>query len=361
MIDLHFELQRPDFDFQVELSLPASGVTVVLGPSGSGKSTLMRCLAGLERQARGRLVVGSETWQDNTPQQKRPVFLPPWQRAIGYVFQEASLFEHLSVQGNLNFGLKRTRQPAAGLAALSQAIDILGIGPLLKRSVQTLSGGERQRVAIARALATRPQLLLLDEPLAALDESRREELLGWLERLRDEWTLPMVYVTHSLVEATRLAATLVLMSQGKVRCAGPIEEVLQHEGETLLNAQVLSKDPAWHLMTLGFQGGELVLPDSGLPLGSSTRVRILARDVSLSRGAPQDSSIQNYWPCVVSGWSAGAHPAQVQVRLQLGEQTLQAHITARALDQLQLKPGESVWALVKAVSLVGGSSQPAPA
>jgi molybdate transport system ATP-binding protein len=343
----------------VALQLPQRGVTVVVGPSGSGKTTLLRCLAGLEPAARGRLRVGQAVWQDDAV---RPAcFLPTWRRPLGYVFQEASLFEHLSVRGNLNFGLQRAQRQTqrsawAGNKTLAQAVDILGIGHLLDRPVSTLSGGERQRVAMARALATQPQLMLMDEPLAALDEARREELLGWLERLRNEGDCPMVYVTHSMAEATRLADTLVLMSQGTVRRAGPVAEVLGQEGETLLNAQVLSKDPAWHLMTLGFAGGELVLPDAGLPVGSQTRVRVLARDVSLNRQPPQSSSIQNSWPCVVRGWAPGPHPAQVLVQLQLaGGTLLQANITARALDQLQLQPDDSVWACVKAVSWVGGA------
>ncbi len=353
MIELSFQLQRPGFELQVELSLPTTGVTVLLGPSGSGKTTLLRCMAGLEPEAKGRLRVGASVWQDDLAQ--APLSLPTWRRPLGYVFQEASLFEHLTVQGNLNFGLKRA-QTASSRETLNQAIETLGIGHLLQRSVLTLSGGERQRVAMARALATRPEVLLLDEPLAALDEARREELLGWLERLRDEWTLPMVYVTHSMAEATRLANTLVLMSQGRVRRAGPVAEVLQQEGETLLSTQVLSKDPVWHLMTLGFAGGELVLPDSGLPLGSRTRVRVLARDVSLSRQPLADTSIQNSWPCVVLGSSAGPHPAQKQIQLKLGGVVLQANITARASDRLQLKPGEVVWAWVKAVSLLGSGA-----
>jgi molybdate transport system ATP-binding protein len=359
MINARFQLQRPGFELQVELNLPSSGITVLLGPSGSGKTTLLRCMAGLEPGARGELRVGQEVWQDDAV--KPPVCLPTWRRSLGYVFQEASLFEHLTVQGNLKFGLKRAQrqyshaEQTSGTSVMAEAVKILGIGHLLDRSVLTLSGGERQRVAIARALVTQPRLLLLDEPLAAVDETQREELMGWLERLRDESALPMVYVTHAMNEATRLADTLVLMSQGRVRRVGPVAEVLGQEGETLLNAWVVGKDPRWHLMTLAFSGGELVLPDSGLSEGSRTRARILARDVSLSRHRPQDSSIQNSWLCVILGLEPGTHPAQVLVQLRLGDQPLQASITARAWEQLQLKPGDSVWALVKAVSLVGGS------
>ncbi len=210
---MRLRVPREGFLLDVDLPLPASGITVLFGASGSGKTTVLRCVAGLERAEQGRVQIGAELWQDETQR----VFVPTWRRALGYVFQEASLFEHLTVQGNLQFGLKRTSAPAAGLVA---AIELLGIGHLLARWPAQLSGGERQRVAIARALATQPRLLLLDEPLAALDAARKQEILPWLERLRDELKMPMLYVTHSADELARLADHLVVLEQGRVKTQG---------------------------------------------------------------------------------------------------------------------------------------------
>ncbi|MDO8278300.1 MAG: molybdenum ABC transporter ATP-binding protein, partial [Burkholderiaceae bacterium] len=208
-------LQRPAFTLEVDLRVPRRGITVLFGPSGSGKTSLLRCVAGLERAQHARVCIGGEVWQDETQAQ----FLPTWRRPIGYVFQEASLFDHLDVQANLRYGLARSGQSGAA-DALAPVIALLGIGDLLRRRTAQLSGGERQRVAIARALATRPRLLLLDEPLAALDHARRQDILPWLERLRDELHIPMLYVTHSADEVGRMADTLVIIEQGRVRAAG---------------------------------------------------------------------------------------------------------------------------------------------
>ena len=203
--DVRLRLPRADFELSVDLQLPARGITVLFGTSGSGKTSVLRSVAGLERAREARVVVAGEVWQDDAA----GVFLPTHQRALGYVFQEASLLAHLDVQGNLRYGMKRTRSPQAA-QTLQQAIELLGIGHLLERQVGQLSGGERQRVAIARALATAPKVLLLDEPLAALDLARRQEILPWLEALRDELSIPMLYVTHSADELARLADHLVL-------------------------------------------------------------------------------------------------------------------------------------------------------
>ncbi len=229
---VHLRLPRPAFTLDVSLSLPASGITVLFGASGSGKTTLLRCVAGLERAQQGLVQIGNEVWQDDAS----GIFLPTWRRSLGYVFQEASLFEHLPVRANLQFGLKRTLAPAA---ALDAAIELLGISQLLARMPAQLSGGERQRVAIARALATQPKMLLLDEPLAALDAERKQEILPWLERLRDELQTPMLYVTHSADELTRLADHLVVLAEGRVTIEGPAAEALSSlEGPVLQGDEV---------------------------------------------------------------------------------------------------------------------------
>jgi molybdate transport system ATP-binding protein len=363
----HIRLRLPragGFTLDVDLALPARGITVLFGPSGSGKTTVLRCVAGLERAPQARVRIAGEDWQDSA----RRLCLPTWRRPLGYVFQEASLFDHLDVRGNLGFGLRRSHA-AGGASALSQAVELLGIGHLLDRRTQALSGGERQRVAIARALATQPRLLLLDEPLAALDAARRQDILPWLERLRDETRIPMLYVTHSADEMARLADTLVLMDQGRALACGPVDEVLlrtdlavlpDEDTGVLVHGQVLERDTRWQLARVGFQGGALWLRDAGIATGRSVRVRVLARDVSVATQCPQATSVQNLLPCsVVSVDTDPRQAAQVLVRLACeagtapGQGTmLLARITARAAHGLALAPGMPAWAQVKAAALV---------
>ena len=348
------QLPRADFSLDVDVRLPAHGITAVYGVSGSGKTSVLRAVAGLEPHARGRVALADQVWQDDA----QGICLPTHQRAVGYVFQEASLFDHLDVQGNLNFGLHRS---AGQQHALDAAIALLGIGALLKRRVQQLSGGERQRVAIARALATQPALLLLDEPLAALDAARRQDILPWLEKLRDELQLPMLYVTHAMDEVARLADTVLLMHQGRVQAVGPVSAVLTGSdsawmlGEdvgALLDAHVQALDAAWHLAQVGFDGGAMWLRDSGLALGQRVRLRVLARDVSINLHPATGTSIQNHVPGVVQSITPDHHPSQVLVRLACGPSVLVARVTARAVHELGLSVGQAVWAQVKSVALV---------
>lgn len=354
---IRLTLARPAFTLDVDLDLPGRGITVLFGVSGSGKTSLLRCVAGLERTPRAVVCIAGKTWQDDDA----GICLPTWQRPLGYVFQEASLFEHLNVRKNLQFGQKRSHPPA-NLAALDSAIELLGIGALLERTTGQLSGGERQRVAIARALAKQPRMLLLDEPLASLDQARRQDILPWLERLRDELQIPMLYVTHSSDEVARLADTLVILDAGKVKACGPVSEVLVaadgamvlgDDAGALLDATVAERDTRWHMAKLVFNGGSLWLRDAGLPIGRRIRVRVLARDVSVATHEPQQTSIQNLLPCVVQSIVTDAHPSQALVRMVCGDNTLLlARITARAVDALQLTPGMAVWAQVKAAALV---------
>lgn len=355
-IHLQLDLARADFDVSVDLQLPAHGITVVYGPSGCGKTTLLRCVAGLEHSARGRVQVGHEIWQDDV----NKVRLPTHQRALGYVFQEASLFDHLDVASNLAYGQQRTRNHVSD-TVLQQAIELLGIGHLLQRRSHELSGGERQRVAIARALVTQPRLLLLDEPLAALDHARRQEVLPWLEKLRDDLNIPMLYVTHAVDEVARLADTLVVMKAGRVQANGPVAEVLTQadlpvvlgeDAGALLTGIVLRIDTAWHLAQVGFAGGALWVRDSGLSVGQTVRLRVLARDVSVTLAEATQTSIQNHVPCVVDAITPEAHPSQVLLRLTCGDSLLMARVTARGVHDLGLHVGMAVWAQVKSVALV---------
>ena len=355
-LHMRVQLSREEFELQVDLAVPARGITVLFGVSGSGKTSLLRCVAGLERGARGTVRIGIETWQDDSTR----VFLPTWARSLGYVFQEASLFEHLDVRGNLNYGLRRSALINAA-EPLDSIIDLLGIRALLPRRADQLSGGERQRVAIARALATQPRLLLLDEPLTAIDNTRRYEIMPWLERLRDKLSTPMLYVTHSTDEVARLADHVVVLEQGRVRTAGPVAEIFSaqdnpvlfgDEAGALLQGHIVERDERWHLARAAFAGGSLWLRDTGLVSGSRVRLRVLARDVSLATRQPQQTSIQNCLPCQVDSVSPDAHPSQALVRVKCGESPLLARITQRAVNELQLRPGLPIWAQVKSVALI---------
>ncbi|NML46611.1 molybdenum ABC transporter ATP-binding protein [Ramlibacter sp. G-1-2-2] len=352
-LEVRLRLARGDFMLDADLALPATGITAIFGPSGSGKTTLLRCVAGLEQAAEARIVVDGEAWEDSA----QGLRLPTHRRPLGYVFQEASLFDHLDVAGNLAFGRKR----AHASEPLEPLLRLLGIEGLLHRRPHELSGGERQRVAIARALATQPRLLLLDEPLASLDLARRREILPWLERLRDELRIPMLYVTHSGDEVARLADHLVLLEAGQVRASGPLAQTLARvdlpavpgeEPGAVLEATVVERDTHWSLMQVRFDAGLLWLPDNGLPLGHAVRVRVLARDISIALAPPEQSSIQNVLPCTVRAVAAAGHPSQALVQLACGESLLLARITARAADILQLAPGRAVWAQVKSAALV---------
>ena len=358
---VRLRLARADFELAVDLQLPAHGITVLFGASGSGKTSVLRCVAGLETARHALVRIAGQTWQDDDHGLMRPT----WQRALGYVFQEASLFEHLDVLHNLRFGQRRVAVAAAGAASdkaqLDQIVGLLGLGTLLKRRPAQLSGGERQRVAIARALATRPALLLLDEPLAALDQARRQEILPWLERLRDELHLPMLYVTHSADEMARLADHLVVLARGQVLASGAAADVLSaihgpgllgEDAGALLQGRLVERDERWQLARVAFDGGSLWLRDSGLALGQPARLRVLARDVSITTAEPQHTSIQNLLPGVIDAIADDGQPSQALLRVRCGGSVLLARITRKAVHLLALQPGAAVWLQVKSVALV---------
>ncbi|MBF0424397.1 MAG: molybdenum ABC transporter ATP-binding protein [Magnetococcales bacterium] len=355
-LQLSARLSRPDFTLAIDLELPGRGVMALFGPSGSGKTTLLRIVAGLERPTRGHLHVNGELWQESD----KGFFLPPHRRSVGYVFQDAALFSHLDVRGNLTYGLRRV--PAGGgQVVLDQVVALLGIEPLLSRRPDTLSGGERQRVAIARALAVTPALLLLDEPLAALDLARKREILPYLERLHNELKIPVLYVSHASDEVARLADHLVVMDAGSVVASGSIHEILARvdppirlgeESGVVLDAVIGARDDPWHLSRADFVGGSLWMRDHGLPVGRQVRVRILARDVSLALEHHPGTSIQNILPGQVVAVAPDTHPAQVLVRVQVGASPLLARITRRAVANLELVPGKPIWVQVKSVALI---------
>lgn len=353
-IQARFHIDWPGFTLDVDLDLPARGVTALFGHSGSGKTTLLRCVAGLERAPQGRLVVNGDVWQDAGH------WLPPHQRPLGYVFQEASLFPHLTVLGNLRYGARRVA--GAQRVDLDAAIELLGIGGLLERKPDKLSGGERQRVSMARALALSPRVLLMDEPLAALDLKRKQEILPYLERLQRELDIPVLYVSHAPDEVARLADHIVVMDAGRAIATGPLRDTLArldlpiHLGEdagVVLDAVVAERDPAWHLTRVTFPGGGLWVRDAGHALGQQVRVRILARDVSISLQPVADTSILNCLSATLDDMAQDDHPALTLLRLSVGASLLVARVTRRSAHELALVPGMAVWVQIKAAALIG--------
>lgn len=354
MIDARFKLVRGDFKLEVDMQLPMRGVTGIFGASGSGKTTLLRCIAGLE-YATGLLQVNGKVWQDDT------TFIPAYQRSLGYVFQEASLFPHLSVRANLEYGLKRIPSSERKVG-LDQVVKWLGLGHLIDRSDPTkLSGGERQRVAIGRALLTSPRLLLMDEPLSALDTSSKQDILPYLERLHLELEIPVLYVSHALEEVVRLADHLVLIQQGCVIASGALNETLARldlptahldDAGAVIEGEVAQHDETYHLSRLDFRGGSLWVGQVKHPLGSSVRVRVLARDVSIALRQVNDSSITNILAARITEIrDEGAD--KVNVRLIVGgSHALLSRITRRSRDLLGLTVGMDVFAQVKSVALM---------
>jgi len=355
-LTLQVALQRQDFRLEIDLELAGHGITALFGPSGSGKTTALRVLAGLEPTAQGRICVQGEVWQDSTQR----VFKPIHQRALGYVFQEASLFDHLTVQENLQYGFKRTPS-SERFKSWDHTLDLLGIAHLLKRWPHELSGGERQRVAIARALAASPRLLLLDEPMAALDAARKAEILPYLERLQSTLDIPVIYVTHAIDEVARLADHLVLLEAGRVTAHGPTAELLTRldlplahgdRAGAVLNCSVVSHDEADHLTLTRFAGIDLLVPRQNAAVGQTLRVRVAARDASLTLQRQTDTSILNILPASVTALSPDG-PGQVMVALQVGGSALLARITARSAHALGLVPGLAVYAQIKGVAILG--------
>lgn len=354
-IQARLQLTRADFSLDVDLKLPGHGVTALFGPSGCGKTTCLRSLAGLER-SQGRVTVNQQVWQDDEHRQ----WVPTHQRALGYVFQEASLFVHLSVQKNIDYGLKRTPAVRRKISK-EKAVELLGIGHLMDRMPITLSGGERQRVAIARALATSPEVLLMDEPLAALDAQRKAEVLPYLEQLQRHLQIPVIYVSHSIDEVARLAQHMVLLSAGRVQAQGPVTELLSSldlplaHGDiasSVVHATVQSHDASDHLSTLSFDGGQLQLVMARpREIGTQVQLRVQARDVSLSLSQPEGSSILNILPAQILALREDG-PGQTMVSLQAGSTRLLARITQHSAKALQLQAGMLVYAQIKGMALL---------
>jgi molybdate transport system ATP-binding protein len=360
MIEIDVFRRLGEFEIEVEIAVEASGITALFGQSGAGKTALVDMIAGLSRPERGRIAIDGEVLFDAGQR----IDVPPERRRIGYVFQEDRLFPHMSVRANLEYGLRRAPASQRQIG-LDQVVEVLDVRPLLERRPRTLSGGEKQRISIGRALLANPRLLLMDEPLASLDAARKNEILPFIERLSDEFAVPIVYVSHAAEEIVRLADTLVLLSGGRVAAIGAVEELMsrldlrpltgRYEAGSVIAARVSGKDATFGLSHLAFPGGVLRVPLGGLPLGREVRIRVRARDVTLSSARPEGLSTLNVFEGTVMEIGGDAEPATlVDVRIDIGV-PLWARITRRALHDLQIAPGRRIFTLIKAVAIDHGS------
>jgi len=352
LIKANFKVDYPDFNFDVDIELPASGITVVFGPSGSGKTTLLRCLAGLEKS--GNMEIAGQVWQDEN------IFIPINRRAIGMVFQESRLFPHLKVRDNLLYGYKRTPVDSRRLH-LEEIVSALSLDKLLDRSIEKLSGGEKQRVALGRALLTSPKLLLMDEPLAALDAQRKTEIIPFIRKVEKELSMPIIYVTHSMSEVLQLVDTMVILKDGKVIKNGPVEKVFsdiqlrdaigdEHSG-AVLDTTVIEHDTEFGITRLDFMGQELSVPIQNISPGQGLRVHIHSKDVSLATQPPEGlTSVLNILKTKVKkiGENVGY---SVDIELDAGRPLL-ATITRKSLANLNLQPGQPIYAFIKAIRMV---------
>ena len=357
LLSAKFIVSYPEFILNVDLNIPAKGFNVLFGHSGCGKTTLLRCLSGLERSSKGFLKVGNEIWQDEA----NGIFLPASKRPIGYVFQDARLFSHLSVEDNLKYGYKRSCKPKNS-TIFKQVINIMGLAPLLKQNPGQLSGGEKQRVAIGRSLLTSPQLLLMDEPLASLDTKRKQEIIPYFRRLQTELNIPIFYVTHSLNEVLQLVDTMIVLDKGKLKNVGTMEEIFSNldlknriEPSLLggvLDATVISQDENYQLTVLEYKGQTIYVPKQKTLVGNKLRIHIHAEDVALSISDAQGkTSVLNILSAkILEVNSASNKNYMTHVKLDIGCPLL-ATITRKSLKTLNLRPGQTVYAHIKAIRM----------
>ncbi len=344
------------FQLDSAFEFSAPGVTALFGHSGAGKSTIIHAIAGLIRPDEGKIAVEGETLFDSANGQ----CVPAHERRMGVVFQDARLFPHLNVKSNLAYGMRRANeQPKVG--EIDGVVELLGLGHLLARTPRTLSGGERSRVALGRALLMRPRALLLDEPLAALDAARKSEILPYLERVRDESRIPILYVSHSMDEVARLADRIIVLHEGRIMAQGSLFDVTSNLDlisggaqlpGSILEAIVAGHDEAHALSTLRFSGETLVVPALKRDIDDKVRVRVDAQDVMLALTKPQGISANNVLPASITEVKAGSGPYE-DVLLSVGEAKLIARITRKSAERLGLEAGQKIFAVIKSVT-VGG-------
>jgi molybdate transport system ATP-binding protein len=365
VLTFDLRLRLGAFELEVAGEIDTGRVTAIFGPSGSGKSTLLRALAGLERRATGRLALGHDVWLDSP----RRLDLPAHRRPVGYMFQEARLFPHLSGEGNLRYAARRAGRERQ-VVSFDEVVDALDLEPLLPRRPSSLSGGERQRVALGRTLLAQPRLLLLDEPMAALDASRKMEILPYLEALHPRFGIPTLYVSHSVDEVALLAERILVLTGGRVTAEGRTVEIFERldlgpladrcGAATVVEARVMKHDPEYHLTWLDLAGQTLVVPKrEHFAPGEEACLVIRARDVSLATHRPQGVSIQNVLAGRVCEVREEMSSAFAEVLVDLGRHRLLARVTRLSLHDLELAVGSPVFALLKSVSLSRQRAYPA--
>ena len=352
-LELKFAHKIGDFTLEVEQSLSSNAVTAIYGASGSGKTTLLRVIAGLLKPLKGELMFNGHCWQSNND------FLPAHKRQLAYVFQEPSLFEHLSVRGNIDYAFKRSRC-SKKLITPEHAIEQLELNRLLDRSIQTLSGGEKQRVAIARAICSNPRLLLMDEPLSALDRESKSQILPMIVSLHERFNLPIVYVSHALDEVSRLADDLLLMEHGRVIASGDIKTMLTQldlsmaqsaDAESLINATVVMHDDEFGLTYLDSPLGQFSVLKRSIAIGDNVRILVAARDVSITLNRQVDTSILNIFPAVIDQIE-DADKAQVTIRLISSGVRILSRLTKKSVAVMRLKVGSEVYVQTKSVAIL---------
>ncbi|MCR9212587.1 MAG: molybdenum ABC transporter ATP-binding protein [Proteobacteria bacterium] len=357
MLDVSVKKTFGDFHIDASFSV-GPGLTALFGPSGAGKTAIAKMLGGLETPDEGHIQIGDRTLFNR----QKAINVPVQERNIGFVFQEHRLFPHYSVRGNLNYG-QRNRQAGSGSVTFKDVVDLLGIGDLLARRPGSLSLGEQQRVAIGRALLSNPDFLVMDEPLSSLDSARKKDIIPLISRMKSEFGLTIIYISHSLGEITRLADSLVLLDKGQVKGAGPIENIVNNlelipytggfDAGSVLEATVVSHDPSFNMSEIETEGGPMFIPGRDHPVGSKFRVRIRARDVALSAAEPKDLSILNRFKGQIIDHRSG-QAGMEELLLDVGFR-LTARITRKSFEQMKLGHGSEVWALIKSVTI--GSSE----
>jgi len=353
-VSLNFNFKRvyDGFTLEAKTSILADGVTAIFGPSGAGKTSLLRFIAGLDKIEGGQLSFKNEIWQSSN------VWLPPWQRKVAYVFQQPSLFTHLNVQANLDFASKRAVKNSVGLSQ-ADITEMFDLGALLNRSVTTLSGGQQQRVTMARALCSRPQLLLMDEPLSALDNTSKKQIMPYLESLSTDIGLPIIYVSHAVREVARLADSVLLMNNGRIDAQGDLEQMLVRinipeqsaDVENLVQAKLVEYDAKYGLSILDSNIGRISVAKIDQPIGSRVRLILSARDVSLTLQHQKETSILNIFPAKIENLES-IDQAQMLVKLSTNNSLIYAKITHKSAHNLALKVGLNVYCQAKAISLL---------
>tara|TARA_S200000501_G_scaffold190210_1_gene179057 strand:+ start:44291 stop:45358 length:1068 start_codon:yes stop_codon:yes gene_type:complete len=352
-ISARFLINRGDFSLDIDLDINAKGIISIYGPSGSGKTTLLRTLAGLEKGDNGYIQIGNQIWQDKTN------YISTHKRAVGFVTQESSLFPHLNVKKNIEYGFKRIHNREKNIS-VNQIVSLLEINHLLERNPKNLSGGEKQKVAIAQAIALNPNLLLLDEPLSALDESNKKEIFPYLKLINKNLNLPVIYVTHDRNEIIALTDIIILLDHGKIKATGQIKDLFSslelsfaHEKDalTIIEADVIENDKSYGLTILKFKGGRFIINSKPLQVGTKVRLQVFARDISITLQKQRDTSILNILPVIIDDLSV-ENDSVVTIRLMANETPLLARLTRKSVEELNLKPKDKVFAQVKTIALL---------